>query len=68
MCLVLFVMFPIVLKWYGVFPTSGVRMLASVLAALYIMLPVLDTVGRSGVSGLCIFSVPHVLGIYSDVW
>ena len=29
--------------WYGVFPTSGVRMLASVLAALHIMVPVLDT-------------------------
>ena len=53
--------------WYGVFPTSGVRMLASVLAALYIMVPVLDTVGLSGASDLCIFSVPCVLGVSSDV-
>ena len=65
--MVLFVKSPLVLMWYGVFPTSGVRMLASVLAALYIMLPVLDTVGLSGASDLCIFSVPCVLGISPDV-
>ena len=53
--------------WYGVFQISGVRMSASVLAALYIMRPVLDTVSRSGASGTCFFSVPFILGISSDV-
>ena len=60
----LFVMSPLVFMWHGVFPSSGVRMIVSVLAVLYIMLPVLDTVGLSGVSDLCILSV---LGISSDV-
>ena len=58
---------PLCLTWYGVFPTSGVRKLAMILAALYVMLPVLDTVGLSGVSGLCFFGEPYVVGISSDV-
>ena len=52
MCLVLFAKSPLYLTWYGVFPTSSVRMLSMIIAALYVILTVLDPVGLRGASDL----------------
>ena len=55
------------MSWYGVLPTSGVRMLSMILAELYVMDAVLDYVGLSGASGLSFFGVPYIVVISSDV-
>ena len=47
----LFVESPLYGSWCGVLPTSGVRMLSLILAELYVIVLVLDTVGLSGGSG-----------------
>ena len=47
-------------------PTRGVSILASYLAALYVMLPQLDTIGLRGVLFLRILGVPYNFGGSSD--
>ena len=46
--------------WCGDFPSSGVILLASVLATIYVILPMPDTIGLSGTCGLGISGVPYM--------
>ena len=54
------IMFTKSMSLCGDFPSSGVRLLASVLSTIYGKLPMLDTIGLSGTCGLCISDVPYM--------